>query len=110
TVEDVARFVTAVHSGELLSAEALRLSRTPHTKVPVPAWGDPFITDVSYGYGVHIGTFDGHTVYFHPGDVPGYLSFSAWLPDVETGVVVLLNESTNDIRGLVERLLREALS
>jgi hypothetical protein len=97
TVADLNRYVTAVHCGRLLPAGAL-VAR------PVPV-----DRDAAYGYGVHIGTLAGHRAVFHAGDIPGYRTLSAWLPDHEAAVAVLSNDETADVEGVLREVLATAL-
>jgi CubicO group peptidase (beta-lactamase class C family) len=107
TAGDLTRFITAVHSGSLLTSDSGRALSTVHTQ----AGGDrdagesSWVTVEGYGYGHYIGTIAGHTAYFHPGDNPGYQSFAAWLPDHATCVVILANDEAADIESLLRQLL-----
>jgi len=89
TVGDLARFTTALHSGQLLADGS----------------GDGWLTGDGYGYGQFVGTIAGQTAYFHPGDNPGYQSFAAWIPAHAVCVVILANDETTSIEGLLKQLL-----
>jgi CubicO group peptidase (beta-lactamase class C family) len=106
TAPDLARFTTALHSGQLLTDGSLRLLRTPHAPVGADdGSGDGWLTSDGYGYGQFVGTIAGQTAYFHPGDNPGYQSFGAWIPAHAACVVILANEETTSIEGLLKQLL-----
>ena len=55
------------------------------------------------------GTSAGHAVFYHPGDNPGYLSFSGWVPDRAAGLVILANDESGRILDLLRQLLPTAL-
>jgi len=96
-VADLNRYVMAVHSGQLLPAGAL-IAR------PVP-----LADGTAYGYGVHVGTLDGHRAVHHAGDIPGYRTLSAWLPEHDAALAILSNEETTDIDGVLREVLATAL-
>lgn len=67
------------------------------------------MTTTGYGYGTYTGTFAGHRALYHAGDNPGYLSFACWIPDLAASVVVLLNDSSAPVTGVVRQLLPAVL-
>jgi CubicO group peptidase (beta-lactamase class C family) len=103
TVGDVARFTAALHGGDLLSDDSVRAMRTLQTPLDRPdldwARGD------GYGYGLFIGDIGGEPAYFHPGDNPGFKSFSAWLPGHEAAIALLLNDQGTDVEQVLRQLL-----
>jgi CubicO group peptidase (beta-lactamase class C family) len=106
TAPDLARFITALHSGHILAGGSLRLLRTPHAPAGTEdGSGDGWLTSQGYGYGQFVGTIAGQTAYFHPGDNPGYQSFAAWIPAHEVCVVILANDEATSIEGLLRQLL-----
>jgi len=109
TTGDLTRFITALHSGELLSAGSLRAMVTARAALDDDDAGEPKMTTTGYGYGTYTGTFAGHQALYHTGDNPGYLSFACWIPDLEASVVVLLNDASAGVTGLVRQLLPAAL-
>jgi CubicO group peptidase (beta-lactamase class C family) len=98
TAADIARYTSAVHQGQLLSAESAKALTAPHTVLGAE----------SYGYGLYLGTVAGRRAVYHTGDNPGYVSISVWLPDHKTSVVVLSNDETTDVKRLVRDLLPPA--
>ena len=62
-----------------------------------------------YGYGMFTGTLAGHAAYYHPGDNPGYLSFAGWIPDLSASLVILANDESVSIPGLLGTLLPAVL-
>ena len=55
------------------------------------------------------GTFGGHAAYYHPSDNPGYLSLSGWIPDRAASIVILANDESVSVMGLLRQLLPAAL-
>jgi hypothetical protein len=53
--------------------------------------------------------FAGHAAYYHPGDNPGYRSFSGWLPGQAASLVVLANDESVSVTDLLRQLLPVAL-
>jgi len=114
TVGDLARYTTALHSGELLTADSLRLMCTPHAPAGGgrsgggQSGGDGWLASDGYGYGHYIGTIGGRAAYFHSGDNPGYLSFAGWIPGDEVSAVILANDEAADLEDLLKQLLAAA--
>jgi CubicO group peptidase (beta-lactamase class C family) len=104
TAEDLARLVSALHSGDLLPPAAQLLLHT----VAVPTQVSPSrsrIEAVGYAAGHFIGTVDGQLAYIHPGDNPGYQSLALWLPGSSTAIVILSNEETGDVESVATQML-----
>ena len=99
TVADLARFVTALHTGELLPPAVQPLLHD--VRVPYADPGDSRVRASAYAVGHFVGTIDGRPACLHPGDNPGYQSLAAWLPDSATTVVVLSNDEADDIESVV---------
>jgi hypothetical protein len=71
---------------------------------------DETLITTGYGYGMFTGIFAGQAAYYHPGDNPGYQSFSGWLPDLSASLVVLANDEGVNMTDLLRQLLPAALS
>jgi CubicO group peptidase (beta-lactamase class C family) len=106
TAADLASFTAALHAGNLITNESLHAMLTPHA--PLDDDDETLIT-TGYGYGMFTGTYAGQPAYYHPGDNPGYLSFSGWLPDQAASLVVLANDESVSITDLLRQLLPTAL-
>jgi CubicO group peptidase (beta-lactamase class C family) len=102
TARDLTRFVTALHTGQLISPASLGAMCTPHA--PLHDDDENLIT-TGYGYGMFTGTFAGQAARYHPGDNPGYQSFAVWLPDRLASIVILANDEAVDMTTLVSKLL-----
>ena len=105
TVGDLARYHEQVHAGALLGPE----SRAVMTGPLVPTGEEPrpgrSYYAAHYGYGVFVGTVGRHRAYFHPGDLPGFVSFAAWLPERRAGVVLLTDDERTDVHAVTRQLL-----
>jgi CubicO group peptidase (beta-lactamase class C family) len=101
TARDVAAFVTAVHTGALLSSAAQHVLRG--TSVPTRSSDDGAsrVTTNRYALGHFIGSVNGHPARLHPGDNPGYQALAAWLPAPEVAVAVLSNDETDDLSAVL---------
>lgn len=106
TAADLTSFTAALHAGNLITNESLHAMLTPHA--PIEDDDETLIT-TGYGYGVFTGTSAGHAVFYHPGDNPGYLTFSGWVPDRAAGLVILANDESARIPDLLRQLLPTAL-
>jgi CubicO group peptidase (beta-lactamase class C family) len=106
TAADLARFTAALHAGNLITNESLHAMLTPHA--PIDDDDETLIT-TGYGYGMFTGTFAGQAAYYHPGDNPGYQSFSVWFPDLAASLVVLANDESVSMTDLIRQLLPAAL-
>jgi CubicO group peptidase (beta-lactamase class C family) len=109
TVGDLVRFMRGVHTGSLLTPESKLALRTPYAAIERDAPGDDeWVRGDSYGYGHFVGSVGGRAAIYHPGDNPGYLSFSAWLPDTDSCIAVLVNDEALDLVGLVRQVVTRA--
>jgi CubicO group peptidase (beta-lactamase class C family) len=106
TAGDLARFVSALHTGELLPPAVQPLLH--EMRVRIPDSSDSRIRAHGYAAGHFVGTVDGQSAYLHPGDNPGYQSLAVWLPGSSTVVVVLSNDESDDVEVLAAEALREA--
>lgn len=87
TTDDLHRYLASVYSGRLLSSESLRALTTAHVAIDQSQERvDRWVIGTGYGYGVLVGTIAGHQAFFHSGDVPGFKSFSAWIPERENSL------------------------
>ena len=106
TAGDLARFVTALHTGGLLPPAVQPLLHD--VRVSTPDSSESRIRAHSYAAGHFVGTVDGQPACLHPGDNPGYQSLALWLPDSSTVVVVLNNDEADDVEAVAADALREA--
>ena len=76
----------------LLSEKAFREMHTPHIGIdaePVVA-GDPLVLE-GYGLGWRMGTYRGTPFQMHSGKIEGYSSTQIYLPEKDTGFVIMMN-------------------
>jgi CubicO group peptidase (beta-lactamase class C family) len=109
TAGDLTRFTTALHSGELIAESSLRAMCSAHAPIDDDEEGEPRLATTGYGYGMFTGIFAGRAAYYHPGDNPGYQSLACWIPDRVASIVILVNDETASITGLLRQLLPAAL-
>ena len=83
TVDDLARWDSAVSAGRLLSAASWTRAFTGFKLVS----GE----DTGYGYGWQIGEFEGRRLIHHGGGIPGYTSVALRMPADDIYVAVLTN-------------------
>lgn len=101
TVDDLARWNTALFDGRLLSDESLRAMTTAAKLTDG--------TTAEYGYGLYIRERDGLRVIGHTGGIHGFSTSAQWLPDERLYVAVLSNlENTSEANDLAWRMVRHA--
>ena len=83
TVGDLVAWNRALHGGRVLSAASYQAMTTPGTL------NDG--TRLRYGMGLAIHTFNGHRTIEHGGGINGFLSESAYFPEQDAIIVVLIN-------------------
>lgn len=108
TVGDLARYNERFHAGALLGFESRAVMTGP--LAPTAAEPRPGRTYFAghYGYGLYVGTVGGHRAYYHPGDIPGFVSFAAWLPEHRASVVLLTDDEHTDVHAVTRQLLTAA--
>lgn len=108
TVGDLARYSERIHSGELLGFESRAVMTGPLALTAAePEPGHTFFAG-HYGYGLYVGTVGGHRAFFHPGDLPGFVAFAAWLPERRASVVLLTGDEHTDVHSVTRQLLAAA--
>ena len=105
TAIDLARWVRALGSGQVLKAASRRTMFNSHTSV-----GDDrtstLVSDIHYGYGLFIGRTQGVPVIYHTGDNAGFKAMSVWLPESDLAVAILSNEESTDLEPLLSEVLQ----
>lgn len=87
TVDDLARWDSAISAGSLLKPESWQRAFTPCVL--------PNAAKCTYGFGWRIGALRGHRMQSHGGDIPGFNSAAVRLPDDKVYVAVLGNSNRN---------------
>lgn len=78
TVEDLGRWLSALHRGAILRKGSLNRMLTPYP-------------GTSYGYGLSIGRRYGQRFYGHDGMVNGFYSYAAYYPDAQLSITFASN-------------------
>jgi D-alanyl-D-alanine carboxypeptidase len=99
TAPDVAGFVRALFTGEILTEATLSRMRTF-----VDAPDEDVTTQRGYGLGVRNLVIDDRSLVGHTGTIPGYSAIAMHHDDPEYTIVVLSNLSTIDQTGVFARL------
>jgi CubicO group peptidase (beta-lactamase class C family) len=108
TAGDLARFHERMHSGALLGHESRAVMTGPLAPTGEERRPGRAYFAAHYGYGVFVGVVGGHTAHFHPGDIPGFVSFAAWLPERRASVVLLTDDEDLDVHAVTRQLLTAA--
>lgn len=86
---------------QIISARSLKEMHTPQIVVPQGGEFDlffPKLVSLSYGMGWFIEDYHGHLIWMHPGDIDGFASLVALIPEVKTGFVILANLDHTSLR------------
>ncbi|MGG5258340.1 serine hydrolase domain-containing protein [Phycicoccus avicenniae] len=105
TVDDLARWTTALHGGGVLTGTSHARLVHPHGAVGTDSPPGGPVLQQGYGYGCFLGSLAGRRAWMHPGDNPGYRSFVAHLPDTGETVVALTNEESVDLDDVLRRVV-----
>jgi len=105
TAPDVAGFVRALFTGEILTEATLSRMRTF-----VDAEDEDVPTQRGYGLGVRNLVIDGRSLVGHTGTIPGYSAIAMHHDDPEYTIAVLSNLSTIDQTGVFGRLQNAVLN
>jgi CubicO group peptidase (beta-lactamase class C family) len=98
TADDLTAWMRALVGGQLLDRASLEAMRTPAPDVPgaSPA--------ARYGLGLYLWTVRGAPMIGHTGQIDGFTSMVAYLPDQDVTIVVLANDDAFDAQTLGRRL------
>jgi CubicO group peptidase (beta-lactamase class C family) len=103
TAADMAKWmIVQLDSGRVAGADRLfgegtaRELWSPVTPMPIGTWPDA-LADLQpqfrgYALGFRVQDYRGHKLVSHTGELPGYMSRLAMVPDMKLGVVVLTNQ------------------
>jgi D-alanyl-D-alanine carboxypeptidase len=101
TVADLVRWARALAQGQVVSAESYGKMTTP-TALPAGA-------EQAYGYGLAVGSLDGHPWVAHGGGINGFISQLAYYPEVDLAVAVLSNSGSAPSGRIARDIARRAL-
>jgi beta-lactamase class C len=86
------------HYPEVLSPALLAKTHTPQVNTPgelrSSGWRHDRLSKATYALGWRVFTYQGQNLVFHGGAVRGYRALMAFLPDQDTGIVVLWNSES----------------
>jgi CubicO group peptidase (beta-lactamase class C family) len=107
TVGDLHRWNDALTTGRpaILPPQALAAMFTPWARASSSVPGQV----EHYGYGWFLTRQGGTQLYWHPGDISGYVAHAAIYPDAGLQVILLSNLESSDVRGIGTRLAGIAL-
>ena len=99
SVNDLSRWVIALLNGgkvdgrQVIPADVLRETMAPSIAMPNAAlqsrgWGE--LLNAAYGMGRWTGSYRGHLIAYHGGDLPGFHSQVSIMPGDSIGVIVLV--------------------
>jgi CubicO group peptidase (beta-lactamase class C family) len=92
TTGDLVRLSQALRTEQLLSTRSATLLWTRRTALPDTTTTPGPVVVTGYGYGTFLGRVRDHQARINPGDMPGYQTLLAYLPDQELDLAVLCNE------------------
>ena len=89
-----------INGRQLVSADIIQETRTPHTPIPIPPVGEKLFPTRhfwAYGLGWRLMDYHGRLVVEHAGGLDGMISRVTLLPEEGLGVVVLTNALPNSL-------------
>jgi len=103
TAQDLLKWPQALWNGHILAEKNLKTMLTPHTDSP--GYGN---IAQQYGYGVFIGengSCGTQKIISHGGNLTGYTSFIAWVPELKISIVILSNINHLEYEPFVKKSL-----
>ena len=94
TAGDLVRLGQTLRYGRLLPLEYADRLWTPQISLPAANHTSAPVVPTGYGYGTFLGRIRGHEARINPGDMPGYQTLLAYLPDENLDLAVLCNEES----------------
>ncbi|KAK8196090.1 hypothetical protein M8818_007242 [Zalaria obscura] len=90
------------------------ISKASHTAMKYPhsieeAKSYPFTGPTWYGFGIFGAYYRGHLVYFHNGQIGGYVARMTWIPDLKWGVATMQNAANLAQDVLTHKLIDDFL-
>lgn len=77
---------------QVISEGVVKQLHSPQMTIDDPLWSELYQSDyVLYGLGWFIQPLRGHTLIHHGGNIDGFSAFVSFMPDQNTGVIVLTN-------------------
>lgn len=101
SIADMAIWLNAQlgHNPDVLSPVLLEKIHSPQVNTPgelrSSGWRSERLSSAAYALGWRVLTYQGHKMVFHGGAVRGYRGLVAFMPDRDTGLVVLWNSESS---------------
>jgi D-alanyl-D-alanine carboxypeptidase len=92
TAREIATFMRALHRGQVVSQASLTEMHT-------------YVDTVTYGLGVSRQTLSGNIVLGHTGSIRGYESIVLYVPSIDVGLAVLVNQGPSEPVMIAARLV-----
>jgi D-alanyl-D-alanine carboxypeptidase len=92
TAREIATFMRALHRGEVVSQASLTEMHT-------------YVDTVTYGLGVSRQSLSGNIVLGHTGSIRGYESIVLYVPSIDVGLAVLVNQGPSEPVMIAARLV-----
>ena len=86
TAADMALWNDALHHGRVVSSQSYAAMTAPSVL--------PDGEQVDYGFGIGSGAFRGHRTLNHGGGIPGFSTYSLFLPEEDVSVVIFANSDS----------------
>jgi CubicO group peptidase (beta-lactamase class C family) len=96
TVDDLLRWHTALHGGEVIDAALYQRM--------IEAHAETWIANEFHGYGMFVSRRSGRLCLFHGGSVNGFVSSAHYYPEQQASLIVLCNLRDVAIQSVVDRL------
>lgn len=102
TPEDMARFLSSLFEGRLLSTRSVDLMTeySPATQEQLPAM-------VGYGLGMRVLEIRGDLFYGHTGTIPGFGALLVYWPERSTAIAMAANRSSIDAESLLSAVVSQ---
>ena len=104
TAGDLVRLNQALRCGRLLPRGYADRLWTPQVRLSTADTRPGPVQPTEYGYGTFLGRVRGHQARINPGDMPGYQTLLAYLPDQELDLAVLCNEDAPSVDAALTEL------
>jgi D-alanyl-D-alanine carboxypeptidase len=99
TPDDLLRFMRALVTGKAVGAAGFKAMITPPTNL-----ADPGPPNLAYGLGTYVWTLRGAKMVGHTGQIDGFASVAAYIPDADVTIVALGNNDAFDAQMAARRL------
>jgi beta-lactamase class C len=115
SIDDMALWLNAQlgHRPDVLSEELLTSLHTPIVRTPVEmrssGWRHARVRQAHYAHGWRVFDYQGHKMVFHGGLLRGYQGIIAFLPEQDTGIVVLWNSTSSSPSAFLPAWMDRAL-